>query len=428
MNYVQAFASLVEGKTIVVGNDSRVSHQLIKNIAISCLQMMGKNVIDIGLVSTPTVQMMVQELNASAGLIITASHNPIEWNGLKFVQSDALFFSPEKFQALLKAFELKHFKFVDWKNIGTYTQVNTANSLHIKRIIELDYNNIEKIKQRKFKIVVDPINGAGSEIMQELLKGLNCEVIVINGESNGLFAHKPEPLEENLSELMKIVKESQADLGIAVDPDCDRCVLIDNYGKAIGEEYTLALAVKHILSKKLGPVVKNMSSTQAINDIAKYYNCPCYEASVGEINVALKMQEVHAVIGGEGNGGVMLPDLHIGRDAPLAATIILSFLAENNLTLSAARETLPSYFINKDKITVESLDFQRIKNHFKSIYKDLKHNETDGLKIYHHDWWIHLRKSNTEPIIRIICESKTEEETKNLTAKIKLEIENLSRS
>ena len=264
----------------------------------------------------------------------------------------------------------------------------------------------KKIKNKKYKIALDTINGAGYEIISKILiNNFDCEVISINSEANGQFAHKPEPVPENLNDLADLVKNNNCDLGIAVDPDVDRCVIIDEKGNPIGEEYTLVIATKLILSQKLGSVVKNMSSTKAIDDIAMYYNCPIFEAAVGEINVANKMIAENAVIGGEGNGGVMLPDIHIGRDAPIAVAMILQALIDFNGTMSELKFSLPQYYIFKHKFSIESKDIDKILSRCKVIYKENKISEIDGLKIYGDDYWIHIRKSNTEPIIRIIAES-----------------------
>jgi phosphomannomutase len=418
VKFVSAFASFSKGTTVVVGRDSRVSGELSKQIAISTLISHGYKVIDIGVTPTPTVQLMTEHLKADAGLMITASHNPVEWNGLKFIGSDGLFLDPEACKEMYKLADENTFKYKKWDELGSIEHYTSANDDHIQMIFDLDYIDENLIRQKKFKVVLDTINGAGCKIMHDLLRQLGCEIVHINAEAHGIFAHTPEPIPENLSQLMKTVKKENADIGIAVDPDVDRCVLIDENGEALGEEYTLALAVKLVLGKKLGHVVKNMSSSKASDDIAKYYNCLVYESEVGEINVAKKMIEMNAVIGGEGNGGVMLPDLHIGRDAPLAAALTLQHLAEYNGTISALKKTLPEYHIHKEKISIDGIDPEKIFLKIKAKYSGKKISEKDGIKIYDDNWWIHIRKSNTEPILRIISESKTVEKSKELISEI----------
>ena len=417
--YVSAFANFTNGKTIVLGRDSRVSGEINKQIAISVLLSHGYKVIDIGITPTPTVQLMTEHLKADGGLMITASHNPVEWNGLKFIGADGLFLDPDACQEMYMIADKNTFTYKEWNQLGNLEQYMTANDDHIQMIFDLDYVDEALIKRKKFRVALDTINGAGCIIMHDLLRQLGCEIIHINSEANGKFAHTPEPVPENLSDLMKTVKKEKADLGIAVDPDVDRCVLIDENGEALGEEYTLAMAIKLVLSKKLGHVVKNMSSSKASDDIAKYYNCLVYESEVGEINVAKKMIEMDAVIGGEGNGGVMLPDLHIGRDAPLAAVLTLQHLAEFDGSISELKKSLPQYVISKDKMSIDGLDSDLIFKKIKEKYSNKKISEIDGIKVYDENWWIHIRKSNTEPILRIISESDTLEKSKALIKDIR---------
>jgi phosphomannomutase len=415
--YARSFAEFIGGNKIVLGTDSRVSREYVKSIVGGVLVASGYEVIDLGIVPTPTVQFMVEKLEADAGIVITASHNPIEWNGLKFIEKDGLFLRPKNCEIVYKNAEKQENSYKEWENLGKMTHYPTANEEHIQAIMDLSYINPEKLHSQKLKIVIDTINGAGGKIMKLLVEKFGAEIVMLNEEQNGKFSRSPEPIPENLTELMEKVKTEKADLGIAVDPDVDRCVFIDENGQAIGEEYTLGLATKFFLKNKLGAVVKNLSSSRVLDDLAIYYNCPSHSAAVGEINVAEKMIEVDAVIGGEGNGGVMLPDLHIGRDAPVAAALVLQHLANEKKSLSEAKADLPQYEIVKLKTSIEGLDPDKIIKNLKEKYKNEKLNTIDGLKIDAKNYWVHLRKSNTEPIMRVIAEAKTKKEALNIANK-----------
>ncbi|MCB0279973.1 MAG: phosphoglucosamine mutase [Calditrichaeota bacterium] len=426
IRYISAFAQLINGKKIVIGSDSRVSREIVKMLASSTLMNYGYTVIDLGIVPTPTVQFLTEQLEADAGLVITASHNPLEWNGLKFIDSNGLFLSPKKCEQLFKLADTGQFNYKGWDQIGKLETYSEAATDHINAILKLSLVDKKLIRSKEFKVVLDTVNGAGGRIMNQLLTELGCTIIHINAEETGMFAHTPEPIPENLKDLAERVKNEAADFGIAVDPDVDRCVFINEHGQAIGEEYTLAMAVKLVLSKKLGHVVKNMSSSRAIDDIAKYYNCLAYETAVGEINVANKMIEINAVIGGEGNGGVMLPEIHIGRDAPVAAALALQFMAEMNKPLSEIKADLPHYEICKLKAPIDTVDPDKVIDYFKTQYQKEKLNDTDGLKISTQDWWVHLRKSNTEPIIRVIAEAENMEIAEKIARQFMDEIKSLS--
>lgn len=407
--YVTAFGLLLKGKKIVLGRDSRVSGRWVSPFAESLLVALGYEVINISIVPTPTVQYMVDKLHADGGLIVTSSHNPAEWNGLKFVGPDGLFLPPQRCLELFAIADAGGFAYPSYDLTGSSSQDTSAAQAHIDAIFALPYINKDAIRQKKFKIVLDTVNGAGGPIMHSLLTQLGAEVIGLHLEPTGLFAHTPEPVPANLSELCAAVKTHKADLGIATDPDVDRCVLIDETGNPVGEEYTLVFAVEFLLGKvgKRGPVCKNLSTTRAVNDVAKKYGCKVEATPVGEIHVAKKMQAIGAVIGGEGNGGVMLPDIHIGRDAPVAATLVLQLLASFNGSISQLKQSLPQYEIAKISAPVAGLDpavvLQKIKEKW-SKEPNVTLNEEDGLHIDTPDWWVHLRKSNTEPIVRVIGE------------------------
>ncbi|EGG19760.1 Phosphomannomutase [Cavenderia fasciculata] len=424
-------------KKIVVGRDSRVSGPWVEMIVNGCLISTGHQVIHLDIATTPTVQFIVQSREASGGIVITSSHNPIEWNGLKFIGPDGLFVSPDNCDRLFGLADQDPVPiqetFVKYNQLGSIERMTTANQLHIDSVFKLPYINVDKIRAKKFKVCLDSVNGAGGPIMTSLLQQMGCEVIGINIEPNGVFAHTPEPVPANLGDLCKAVVANKADFGVAVDPDVDRCVLIDETGRPLGEEYTLAFAVEFILGPdvgKRGTVCKNLSSSRVTDDIAAKYGSQVYCAPVGEIQVAQKMIETKAVIGGEGNGGVMLPDSHIGRDAIVAAVLALQLLANRTtdtpMTIGQFKRTLPQYEIVKLKAAIEGLDPDAILDAYKAQYKDtqgMKVNIDDGLKIDAPEWWVHLRKSNTEHIIRVIAEAKTEQEATKIANQFIQEIE-----
>jgi len=412
--YALAFGTFINKSPIIVGRDSRTSGPFISNILKGSLQATGHDVIDIGIVPTPTVQMEIIHQQAAGGVAVTASHNPAQWNGLKFMDANGRFLSPQDAGQVYKLAKQANFSVKNWKQVGIEKTDNGANDRHIKAILDLPFINVAAIKKRKFIVVIDCVNGAGGLIIPQLLNKLGCAIIPINDEPNGKFAHTPEPLPENLGQLKKAVKDTKADVGFAVDPDVDRCAIVDEKGRPIGEEYTLAVAVKFYLSKKLGPVVVNMSTSRACEDIAKYYNCPFLRSKVGEINVVEEMIAQDAIIGGEGNGGVILPDLHLGRDAPLAVAFTLQAMFEYEDTLSALVQSLPRYTMVKDKITIEGKDPDKIIKKLIDKFSDKKVNLVDGLKIDEDDYWVHLRKSNTEPIIRIIAEARSLKQAKSI--------------
>jgi phosphomannomutase len=423
--YTLAFGTYLNGKKVIVGGDSRTSGGFIRNLVKGCLAASGCEVIDICIVPTPTVQMEILHHQAAGGLAITASHNPPEWNGLKFVDSNSRFLSPAKAEQLFQSADKGQFTYKSWTGLGKVTGDDGANHRHITALLNLPLVDAAKIRKRYFKVVIDCVNGAGGLIIPQLLKELGCAVQVLNGEANGHFAHTAEPLPENLGELCTLVKSRKADIGFAVDPDVDRCAIIDNTGNPIGEEYTLALAVKFILTKKLGPVVVNMSTSRAAEDIARYYNCRFIRTKVGEIHVADEMAREQAVVGGEGNGGVILPDLHLGRDAPLAITLTLQALLESGKTIHDLFLSLPQYKIVKSKINTEGLQPDKILEKIAADHADQPINFLDGLKIDTDSTWVHLRKSNTEPIIRIMAEAPTEAEAQQLVQKYMTEIKAL---
>ena len=394
---------------VVIGRDGRITGEIVNSLVVSTLLSMGIDVIDIGLSTTPTVEIAVGELRANAGIILTASHNPKEWNALKFLNDKGEFISEEQGKEILKLIEVQDFDFADVNEIGKYSVNNQMIEKHIDLIWNLEYVQSEKIKNRKFKIVVDAINSTGAISVMPLLNKLNCDVILINGEITGDFAHNPEPLPAHLAELSETVRNNNADFGISVDPDVDRLAFVCEDGSMFGEEYTLVAVADYILAKRPGNTVSNLSSTRALRDITLSSGNQYFASKVGEVNVVNKMKEVKAVIGGEGNGGVILPDLHYGRDALAGIALMLSLLVENGLKMTELKSKYPQYVISKNKIQLnENSDTEWIINKIIEKYKDEEINTDDGLKIDFKNGWVQLRKSNTEPILRVYSESYDE--------------------
>ncbi len=413
-DFTAAFALFLKGGKVVVGRDSRVSGPFVAHLVKGVLSANGCDVVDIGIVPTPTVQMAVDYHQAAGGIAITASHNPIQWNGLKFIDGDGRFLSPDRAETVFKLRDNKETNLVSWKELGKEVEDNEAVKRHIEAVLNISYLDVAALRKRRFKVAVDTVNGAGGEIIPALLKELGCEVVALNSEMNGIFAHTPEPLPENLIQLGEAIRKNGADIGFAVDPDVDRCAIVDNNGNPIGEEYTLPIAVKLIFSKKMGRMAINMSTSRASEDIAKYYNCMVVRSKVGEINVADKMKEIDALIGGEGNGGVILPEVHTGRDAPVAVALTLQALLEFGGTIDELKKSLPQYVMVKNKVNIEGIDPDLILMKLAEKYKDEEINLLDGVKIDFEQSWVHLRKSNTEPILRIISEAPTEKEAQDL--------------
>jgi phosphomannomutase len=422
-----AFAHWVKKQTdepiIVVGRDARISGELVSQIVTSTLQMMGVNVCDLGLSTTPTVEVAVMQERASAGIIVTASHNPKQWNALKFVNHRGEFISAEVGQEILRLIETNEVVYASVEELGTLNKKVGYIQKHIDLILQLDLVKAELIRSRQYKIVVDCINSTGAISIVPLLEQLGCEVFAINDEVTGKFAHNPEPLPENLTELSAAVVKNKAHLGISVDPDVDRICFVDESGDMFGEEYTLVAVADYILKNNNGNSVSNLSSTQALKIVTEKHGGEYFSSAVGEVNVVKLMKEVNAVIGGEGNGGIIYPALHYGRDALVGAALFLSYLAELNLSVSKLRANYPNFVIIKDKIQLTSdIDIENLLSTLKKKYEKYPQNSIDGLKIFVDDNWIHLRSSNTEPIIRIYTESSSETTAENLAKKIKVDI------
>lgn len=412
---------------IVVGRDARISGELVSSLAISTLRSLGIDVIDLGLSTTPTVELAVTAEEAGAGIIFTASHNPKEWNALKFLNQKGEFISQTDGQEVLNLIESGEIKYATVNNLGSYTAKEGYIQKHIDQILALDLVDTEVIKNRGFKIVVDCINSTGALSVLPLLEQLECEVVAINAEPNGQFEHNPEPLPENLNQLSKKVKDERAHLGIVVDPDVDRLAFVTEDGEMFGEEYTLVAVADYVLSKKFGATVSNLSSTRALKDITEdKYGSKHFASAVGEVNVVTMMKEVNAVIGGEGNGGIIFPELHYGRDALVGIALFLTHLANFKMPASFLRNSYPKYVISKNKIQLTpDLDLDKIFDQLATKYSNYEQSRIDGLKISLDTDWIHLRKSNTEPIIRIYTESSSGVIAQNLANKIKADINEL---
>jgi phosphomannomutase len=405
---------------VVIGRDGRISGPLVSNLVCNTLIALGIDVVDLGLSTTPTVEVAVVLEDAAGGIIITASHNPKEWNALKLLNAAGEFISGAEGESLLELAEKGDFSFATVDKLGTYTQNDSYLEKHIDAILAIDLVNVEAVKSKGFKVIVDAVNSTGATFVPAMLRAMGItDIVVLNAEVDGKFAHNPEPLPQNLTELANEVNKQKADIGIAVDPDVDRLVLVCEDGSMFGEEYTLVAVADYILSKRPGNTVSNLSSTRALKDITLKYGGEYFTSAVGEVNVVKKMKEVNAVIGGEGNGGVIFPELHYGRDALVGIALILSHLATSGKTVKQLRGTYPDYFITKNKLELDkSLDLNNVFEKIKDKYRSRPINSEDGLRIEFDNDWVHLRASNTEPIIRIIAESNFETTANNIAMKL----------
>jgi len=429
VKYTAAFAEYSNFGTIIIGRDGRVTGSSIAHIVASTLLQMGCNVIDLGVCPTPTISLAVERLGTAGGIAITASHNPIIWNGLKFIASSGMFLNAEENKAFWSIADRGNFNYKTWNKQGKLDTKPEFINEHIHAILSLPYIDKKKIASKKFTVVVDCVNASGGVIVPRLLRELGCNVIELHCDVSGIFAHTPEPLPENLTELSQAVVTEKADLGIAIDPDSDRLVLITEKGTPFVEEYTIVSATKFVLQaeQRLGrnnhSVVINLSTTRAVEDVALEFGATVYRTPVGEINVATKMKQHGSVIGGEGSGGVILPQVHLSRDAIVGVGLFLQFLTEFGGTASELKASLPQYEIVKDTIALGSLQPDAILHQVNKKYSTTaKTNTDDGLKIDFASSWVHLRKSNTEPIIRIIAEAKTKAEAAKLVEQFKKEI------
>ncbi len=413
--------------TIVVGRDARISGEMVQGFVIDTLISLGFNVVSLNLSTTPTVEIAVPMENADGGIIITASHNPKNWNALKLLNSKGEFLSSLDGQEVLKISETFNADLHKPEKIGELVEKDNYIDIHINEILKLDLVDIESIKNRGYKIVVDAVNSTGGIAVPKLLEKLGVNVIKLYCDPTGDFPHNPEPLKENLSVLSNLVIEQEADLGIVVDPDVDRLAFVSENGDVFGEEYTLVACADYVLGISPGPTVSNLSSTRALKDVSDTHNCEHNSSAVGEVNVVEMMKNIKAIIGGEGNGGIILPSIHYGRDALVGIALFLSHLSKSELKCSELRDRYPNYFMSKKKKQLDSgFDYDNMIECFKTKYASEKINLIDGLKIDFSDSWVQLRKSNTEPIIRIYSEAKTQALADEISAKFIQEIESIS--
>ncbi|HPM01248.1 MAG TPA: phosphoglucosamine mutase [Candidatus Cloacimonadota bacterium] len=402
---------------MVVGRDSRTTGEALYHAVVSGIISVGVDVKYLGIATTPTVLLCVEESNNKAigGICITASHNPAEWNALKLVDQNGMFLFPEYAQEFYQSIE-KPIPYACWDKMGKVTMYDHASDDHIKKVLEIPYINLEKIRSKRFRVILDSVNGAGCVISNKLLRELGCEVIEINGEPTGFFAHTPEPLNKNLTQLEDAVKKYKGDIGFATDPDGDRLAIVSEKGMCIGEEFSLLLAEKYVLSKKKGPIVTNLSSSMASEDIAREFGVTVTRTAVGEINVGKSMKAMNSPVGGEGNGGVICPDVHYTRDAMAGMALVLAYMAEEFKPLSELVMDIPHYFFAKEKLDVQPEELDEMMSRADKIYPDAKIDYTDGIKIIFENQWVHIRKSGTEPIIRVYVEAKTQEQADQLCA------------
>ena len=409
--------------TIVVGRDARISGEMVNDIIEGTLLGCGVDVINVGLCTTPGTEMAVITHKADGGIIITASHNPKQWNALKLLNEKGEFLNDAEGKRVLALAEDEGYDFPDVDNIGKVVLREDFNPTHIEQVLALEMVDVEAVKARNFKVVVDAVNSIGGVVIPALLRAMGCDVVEVNCTPDGNFAHNPEPLAEHLTEISRVVVEEKADLGVVVDPDVDRLALVNEDGTMFGEEYTLVAVADYILSQSKGNTVSNLSSSRALSDVTKAFGGEYSASAVGEVNVVTKMKEVGAVIGGEGNGGVIYPALHYGRDALVGVALFLTHLVKKNCTMTQLRATYPAYFASKNKIQLTpEIDVDKVLLEMKARYAGENVNDIDGVKIDFPENWVHLRKSNTEPIIRVYTEAKSADEADALAQRIMGEI------
>ena len=429
VKYAAAYGSWVKQQReknnykVVVGRDARISGNMMQQLVMNTLIGLGIHVVDLDLSTTPTVEIAVMLEHADGGIILTASHNPKQWNALKLLNHKGEFLDAKEGQKILDIAENENINFSEVDDLGKITSNQAYIDLHIDEILDLPLVDVEAIKKAKFKVVVDGVNSTGGIAVPALLEALGVEPVKLYCDPTGEFPHNPEPLKEHLGDLMNKVVDERADFGIVVDPDVDRLAFVDENGGMFGEEYTLVAVADYVLQHTPGNTVSNMSSSRALSDITEKRNGKYTASAVGEVNVVVKMKETNAVIGGEGNGGIIYPELHYGRDSLVGIALFLSYLADLRISVSALRKTYTSYFMSKKKIQLTpQLDVDKLLKAMELKYADEEINNIDGVKIDFEDNWVHLRKSNTEPIIRIYTEAKSQEEADNLADKIISEI------
>ena len=432
VKFTTAYARLIAERnpgrklTIVVGRDARISGEMVANLVEGTLLGCGVDVVNVGLCTTPGTELAVTAHKADGGIIITASHNPRQWNALKLLNGDGEFLSDAEGKRVLAMAEEEDYAYPEIDGIGHVVSRESYNERHIEQVLALPLVDVEAVRARKFKVVVDAVNSVGGVVMPELLRRLGCEVVELNCEPTGEFAHNPEPLPQNLTEIAEVIVREKADLGIVVDPDVDRLAFVNEDGTMFIEEYTLVAVADYVLLHKVGNTVSNLSSSRALRDVTERRGGRYYASAVGEVNVVAKMKEVGAVIGGEGNGGVIYPELHYGRDALVGTALFLTYLAQRGMTMTQLRATYPAYFASKNKIELTpAIDVDKVLREIKTRYAGEQVNDIDGVKIDFAENWVHLRKSNTEPIIRVYTEAKSMEEADALAQRFIGEIKQI---
>lgn len=432
VKFTTAYARLIAERnpgrklTIVIGRDARISGEMVANLVEGTLLGCGVDVVNVGLCTTPGTELAVTAHKADGGIIITASHNPRQWNALKLLNGEGEFLSDAEGKRVLAMAEEEDFAYPEIDGIGLVVSRESYNERHIEQVLALPLVDVEAVRARKFKVVVDAVNSVGGIVMPELLRRLGCEVVELNCEPTGEFAHNPEPLPQNLTQIAQVIVREKADLGIVVDPDVDRLAFVNEDGMMFVEEYTLVAVADYVLSHKVGNTVSNLSSSRALRDVTERHGGRYYASAVGEVNVVAKMKEVGAVIGGEGNGGVIYPELHYGRDALVGTALFLTHLAKCGMTMTQLRATYPAYYASKNKIELTpAIDVDKVLREIKARYAGEKVNDIDGVKIDFAENWVHLRKSNTEPIIRVYTEAKSMEEADALAQRFIGEIKQI---
>ena len=426
--YVRLIAERNPGKklVIVIGRDARISGEMVSNLVEGTLLACGADVINVGLCTTPGTEMAVITKEADGGIIITASHNPRQWNALKLLNASGEFLSDAEGKRVLAMAEENDYDYPAIDGIGHVLAREDFNDEHIRLVLGLRLVDVEAVRRRHFKVVVDAVNSVGGIVMPKLLRALGCEVVELNCEPTGEFAHNPEPLPEHLTEISQVIVREKADLGVVVDPDVDRLAFVSEDGSMFVEEYTLVAVADYILSTQCGNTVSNLSSSRALRDVTERHGGKYYASAVGEVNVTTKMKEVGAIIGGEGNGGVIYPELHYGRDALVGTALFLTYLAKRGLTMTQLRATYPAYFASKNKIQLTpAIDVDKVLREIKERYRNEQVNDTDGVKIDFPENWVHLRKSNTEPIIRVYTDAKSMDEAEALAQRFIAEIKQI---
>jgi len=409
--YGAAFGTFMSGGKVVVGGDTRPSRHMVRSALFSGLTSAGCDVIDLGLATTPTIELMIEHLGASGGVCVTASHNPINWNAMKFLDKRGRFLGPKEGAEVNRIFQENEFNYVDTGHLGKITVIEDGGvDHHIQKVLESKFIDVSAIRKNQFRVAVDAVNSVGNLIMPNLLHELGCDVRKVHGDLSGDFGREAEPIPEHLDDLSDLVVNEGTDIGLALDPDGDRLAIVNEQGQPIGEELTLALAVKHVLDIEPGPVVVNLSTSRAVEDIAKAAGVDFYRTPVGEAHVATKMDEVNSVIGGEGNGGVMLADLHSNRDAMIGTGLVLSLLATSGEPLSVLISRMPQYVLIKRKASIQGVEISELEDLIRKEFgESAQYDNRDGIRVDVEEGWAHVRPSNTEPIVRIFAEAKTKE-------------------